>query len=130
MTLQRKMTKNITKMAIYSRSSLQNFDGWWFWIRCSGFGSNALLNLISRQDDIEKIHLYAKYLSEPKYELLIKKREHAGTKHLNDSNSFIECSDTTDDVYDDYNPNRERKILIFLDDIIAHIMSNKNFKLL
>ena len=29
---------------------------------------NALLNLISQQDDINKIYLYAKDLSEPKYE--------------------------------------------------------------
>ena len=34
---------------------------------------NALLNLISQQDDINKIYLYAKDLSEPKYEFLIKK---------------------------------------------------------
>ena len=36
-----------------------------------------------------------------------------------------------DDVHpniDDYNPNRKRKILIVLDDMIADIMSNKNFK--
>ena len=39
-----------------------------------GFGSgetNALLNLISQQDDIEKIYLYAKDLSELKHEFLI-----------------------------------------------------------
>ena len=37
------------------------------------------------------------------------------------------------DVYeniDDYNPNRKRKILIVFDDMIADIMSNKEFKLL
>ena len=110
-------------MVIYSRSSLQNFDGWWFWIKC-------IIEFNKSARWYWKNPLYAKYLSEPKYELLIKKREHAGIKHLNDSNSFIECSDTTDDVYDDYNPNRERKSLIFLDDMIAHIMSDKNFKLL
>ena len=40
-----------------------------------GFGSgktNALLNLIQEQDDIEKIYLYAKDLSEPKHEFFIK----------------------------------------------------------
>ena len=42
----------------------------------SGSGkTNALLNLIKEQDDIDKIYLYAKDLSEPKYEFLIKKRE-------------------------------------------------------
>ena len=36
--------------------------------------TNALLNLIKEQDDIDKIYLYPKDLSEPKYEFLIKKR--------------------------------------------------------
>ena len=61
---------------------------------------NASLILIQEQDDIDKIYLYAKDLSEPKYELLIKKREDAGAKHLNDSNAFIECANNMDDVYE------------------------------
>ena len=72
--------------------------------------------------------MYAKDLTKPKYEFLIKKREDAGTKHSSDSNAFIECSNTMDDVYknvDDYNPNRERIILIVFNDMIADIMSNK-----
>ena len=40
--------------------------------------------------------MYAKDLSELKYEFLIKKHEDAGTKHLNDSNEFFECSNTID----------------------------------
>ena len=45
----------------------------------SGSGkTKALLNLISQQDDIDKIYLYAKDLSEPKYEFLIKKHENVG----------------------------------------------------
>ena len=79
----------------------------------SGSGkTNTLLNLIKEQDDIDKIYLYAKDLSEPKYELLIKKRENAGIKQLNNSNAFIGCSNTMDDVYeniDDYNPSRKEK---------------------
>ena len=51
-----------------------------------------MLTLIKEQDDIDKIYLYAKDFSEPKYEFLITKREDVGTKHLNDSNAFIECS--------------------------------------
>ena len=98
----------------------------------SGSGkTNALLNLIKEQYDIDKIYLHAKDLSETKYEYLIKKRENAGTKQLNDSNAFIECSNTMDDVYkniDHYNPNRKIKILIVLDDMIAHTMANKNFE--
>ena len=40
--------------------------------------TNALLHLIKEQDDIDKIHFYAKDLSEPKYDFLIKKHENAG----------------------------------------------------
>ena len=61
--------------------------------------TNALLNLISHQDDIAKVCLYAKYLSEPTHEFLIEKRENAGIKHLNNPKVFIECSNTIDDVY-------------------------------
>ena len=39
-----------------------------------------MLNLIREQGDIDKINLYAKDLSEPTYELLIKKLEDAGKK--------------------------------------------------
>ena len=60
----------------------------------SGSGkTNALLNLIKEQDRdslIDKIYLYAKDLSETKYQLLTKKREDVGLKHLNDSKPFIE----------------------------------------
>ena len=90
-----------------------------------------MLNLINEQGDTDKIYLYAKDLSEPKYELLIKNCENAGIKHLNDSKAFIECSNTMDDVYeniDDYNPNRKRKILIIFDDMIVDIMTNKKFQ--
>ena len=70
-------------------------------------------------------------MSEPKYEYLIKKREDAGIKHLNNPNAFIECSNTMDDVYEnihDYNSSRKRKILIVFDDMIADIMTNKRFQ--
>ena len=93
----------------------------------SGSGkTNALINLINEQNDIDKNYLYARDLSEPKYEYLIKKREDVGIKHLNNPNAFIECSNTMDDVYDniiDYNLNRRIKILTVFDDMIE-----KNFK--
>ena len=82
-------------MAIYSRSTLQSFDNWWFWIR----KNKRLLNLIKEQDDIDNIYLYTKNLSEPKYEFLIKKCEDVGTNHFDDPNAFIECSDRIDDIY-------------------------------
>ena len=81
----------------------------------SGSGkTNAVLNLIKEQDDIDKIYLYAKDLSEPKYEFLIKKKKDVGIKYCNDSNAFIECSNTINNVYeniDNYNPSRKKKIL-------------------
>ena len=93
--------------------------------------TNTLRNLIKQQDGIGKIYLYAKDLSEPKYQFLIGKLDNVGIKHLNDSKAFIECSNTMGDVYeniDDYNPNRKRKILIVFDDMIADIMTNKKFQ--
>ena len=98
----------------------------------SGSGkTNTLLYLINEQKDIDKIYLYAKDLSKPKYEYLIRNREITGVKHLNDSKAFIECSNTMNDVYENignYNPKRKRKILIFFDDMIADIMTNKKFQ--
>ena len=103
-------------------------------VESSGLGkTKALLNLIKEQDNIDKICLYAKDLSEPKYEFLIKKLEDAGTKHLNDPNAFIECSNTMDDVYeniDDYNPNKKRKLLtVCLMTLVQTLRLTKNFKL-
>ena len=77
--------------------------------------TNTLLNLIKEQDYhdvINKIYLYARDLSEPKYQFLIKKREDAGIKNVNNPNAFIVCSNTMDDVYEDidnYNPKRDKK---------------------
>ena len=93
----------------------------------SGSGkTNTLLNLINEQRDIDKIYLYAKYLSGSKHEHLINNRENAGIKHLNEPKALTECSNTMNDVYeniDDYNLNRKRKVLIVFDDIIADIMT-------
>ena len=54
--------------------------------------TNALINLINEQNDIDKIYFYSRDLNEPKYEYLIKKREDVEIKHVNNSNAFIECS--------------------------------------
>ena len=75
--------------------------------------------------------MYAKYLNKPEYQSLIKKRENAGKKDLNDPNAVIEYSNTMDDVYDnidDYNTKRKRKILIVFDDMITDIMNNEIFQ--
>ena len=74
--------------------------------------------------------MYARDLSESKYEYFIKKREDAGIKHLNNPNAFIECSNTMDDVYENinnYNLIRKRKKIIVFDDMIADIMGNTKF---
>ena len=43
----------------------------------SGSGkTNALLNLINKQPDIDKMYLYAKNPYEAKYQILINKRKH------------------------------------------------------
>ena len=50
------------------------------------------------------------------YEYLIKKREDVGIKHVNNSNAFIECSNTVDDVYEnihDYNPILDGTSVVF-----------------
>ena len=55
---------------------------------------------MNEQRDIDKIYLCAKDLSELKYEYLIKNRENAGIKHVNNSKASIECSNTMNDIYD------------------------------
>ena len=66
----------------------------------SGSGkTNALLNLINNQPDIDKIYLYAKDPYEAKYQYLINKREGVGINHFNDPKAFIEYSNDMQDVY-------------------------------
>ena len=62
-----------------------------------------MINLINEQNNIDKICLYARDLSEPKYEYFIKKREYVGIKHVNNPNAFIECSNMMDDIYENIN---------------------------
>ena len=72
--------------------------------------------------------MYAKDPYEDKYQFLIKKRESIGLKHFNDPKAFIEYSNDMHDVYkniDDYNPDKENKILIVFDDMIADMIHNK-----
>ena len=72
--------------------------------------------------------MYAKDPYEDKYHFLINKRESIGLKHVNDPKAFIEYSNDIHDVYkniNDYNPDKERKILIVFDDMIADMINNK-----
>ena len=95
----------------------------------SGSGkTNALLNLINNQPDIDKIYLYAKDPYEAKYQYLINKREKVGLDHFKNPQAFIEYSNDMQDVYkniEDYNPGKKRKMLIVFDDMIADITNNK-----
>ena len=56
----------------------------------SGSGeTNALLDLINHQADIDKIYLYVKSPYEPKYQYLINKREKVDLKHCDDSEALL-----------------------------------------
>ena len=90
--------------------------------------TNVLLNLINNQSDIDKIYLYAKDPYDAKYQFLINKRESTGLNHFNDPKAFIEYSNDIQDVYKnigEYNTDKERKILIVFDDMIADMINNK-----
>ena len=72
-------------------------------IKGSGCGkTNALLNLIYNQPDINKIYLYPKDTYEEKHQFLINKRESIGLKHFKDPKAFIEYSNDMQDVYKKY----------------------------
>ena len=95
----------------------------------SGSGkTNVLLTLIKNQPDIDKIYLYAKDPYECKYQYLINKREGVGKNHFKDHKVFIEYSNDMRNVYkyiNHYNPDKENKILIVFDDMIADMIQNK-----
>ena len=55
------------------------------------------------------------------------KRENKGLKHLNDSKAFFVYPKESYEIkiLKKYNPSKKRKILIVVDDIIAHMICNK-----
>ena len=66
--------------------------------------------------------MYTKDPYEAKYQFLINERESTGLK------AFIEYLNDMQDVYkniDEYNVDKEYKILIFFDDMISDIINNK-----
>ena len=95
----------------------------------SGSGkTNLLLKLMENQLDINKTYLYAKDPYDAKNQYLINKREGVSIDHFSDPNAFTEYSNDMHDVYkniDDYNPDKENKILIVFDDMIADMIHNK-----
>ena len=72
--------------------------------------------------------MHAKDPYEAKYQYLIGKKEGIGIDHFNDPKAFIEYWNDIRDVYkdiDEYNPDKENKILIAFDDMIADMVHNK-----
>ena len=95
----------------------------------SGSGNtNLLLSLMENQLGIDKTYLYPEDPYESKYQYLISKREVVGINHFNDPTAFIDYSNDMHNVYeniDDYNPDKQNKILTVFDDMIADMIHNK-----
>ena len=99
----------------------------------SGSGkTNALLNLINKQPDIDKIHLYVKDLYEAKYQYSINKREKVGLDHFNDPKPFMEylndIANVANDVYkniEEYNLRKKYKVLMIFDDMTPDMINDK-----
>ena len=72
--------------------------------------------------------MYVKDPHEVKYQFLINKRGSINLKHFNDPKTFIEYSNDMQDDYkniDEYDIQKEHKVLIVFDDMIADMMNNK-----
>ena len=64
--------------------------------------------------------------------MFIKGREKAGIKEFENSNTQIDYSQTTDNVYknlEDYNPTKKRKMLLAFDGVKADMEANKKWVL-
>ena len=60
---------------------------------------------------------------------LKRERESIGLKYFNDPKAFIKYSNDMQDVHkniNDYNPDKENKMLIVFDDMIADMINNEN----
>ena len=126
---------NLDDIVSNKKKCSSEYNDWLFRmliIGSSGSGkTNTLLHLIKKFQPIDKIYLYAKDTGEEKYQYLINKREQVGIKNLNDPHAFIEYSNDMNDVLENinnYNKNRDKKVLIIFDDMIADIMRSKKFK--
>ena len=87
--------------------------------------TKSWFNLMNHQHNIDKMYLYAKDSYGAKYQFLIKKQENTCLNHLNDSRTFTEYSKDMDDIYkniEEYNSNKERKILTVFDDLIVDML--------
>ena len=83
------------------------------------------MNLINNHPNVDKIYLYAKDSYEAKYQYLIKKREQVDLDYYDDPK--VEYSNDMQDVYkdiDEYNIDKECKVLIVFNDMIADMINN------
>ena len=111
-------------MVIYSGSSIKNTNNKSLWI----WKSKCILEFNKQSTDIDRIYLFAKNPYEAKYQFLINKRESTGLKRFGDPKAFIEYSNDMQDVYKDineYNEDKEHKLLKVFDDMIADMINNK-----
>ena len=120
---------NLDNIVSNKKKSSSENDDWPFRmliIGSSGSGkTNTLLHLIDNFHPIDKIYLYTKDTDEEKHQYLINKREQAGIKNLNDPQAFMEYSNDMNDVLENinnYNRNRDKKVLIIFDDILLLIL--------
>ena len=92
--------------------SIQIINSWG-----SGFITSSLLNLFSHQPDTDETYSYAKDPYELKCQLLINKGDVAGKTKFNASETFIEYSNNTDDIYkniEKHNLNKNKKHWFYL----------------
>ena len=91
--------------------------------------TNVLLNLIKHQgSDIDKIYLYVEDQFESKCQLLTNGREKVGIKTLKNPKTFIDYSQTIDDVFEnlgEFNPTKKRRVFIVFGDMIADMETSR-----
>ena len=126
---------NLDDIVSTKKKSCKEHDDWPFKMLIIGPSdsgkTNTLLHLINKFHPIDKIYLYAKDTDGKKYQYLINKREQVGIKNLNDPHAFMENSNDMNDVLENinnHNKNRDKKVLIIFDDMIADIMRSEKFK--
>ena len=72
--------------------------------------------------------MYVKEPFELKYQLPINRRRAVTIKEIQNQKAFIDYSQTIDEVYEkleDYNPTKDRKLLIAFDDMMEDMEANK-----
>ena len=110
-------------MVIYFRSPIQIINN----RRLKICQNKFIIEFNRKSTRIDKIYLYAKDPYEAKYQYLINKREGVGIDYFNDRKAFIEYSNDMDDLYkniDEYNPDKENKVLKVFHDMIVNIIHN------